>query len=380
MAVKGIYGLQGRSRVRRSGGGSIYTTATGGTISRSGSYKIHAFNSSTNFVVSQVGTAPYNTVEYLIVAGGGAGGLGGAGAGGLLTATGSAITVQTYSIIVGSGGTGALQGEGTSGNSSSFNGITSIGGGYGGYYSGTVNGANGGSGGGAGHATVSTGGTGTVGQGNDGGNNASGTFGGAGGGGASQAGGNSVSGTGGNGGSGSFSIIGGGTGSYYAGGGGGGGGESGGGGDGGIGGIGGGGNGIRQGANGGNGVVNTGGGGGARGYYDNGTGGNGGSGIVIIKYYSPIVAISVYKNTKSTDFCSATGNTNVNIYNSTYTTLANIYGGTGNSSKIYSDSGLTTLAPTGYYGMTNGGSGNTWYAWDASGDGAWTSTGDCGTS
>ena len=63
MAVKGIYGLQGRSRVRRSGGGSVFTTATGGTISRSGSYKIHAFNSSTNFVVSQVGTAPYNSTN-----------------------------------------------------------------------------------------------------------------------------------------------------------------------------------------------------------------------------------------------------------------------------------------------------------------------------
>ena len=86
MAVKGIYSLQGRSRVRRSGGGGggVFTTATGGTISRSGSYKIHAFNSSTNFVVSQVGTAPYNTVEYLIVAGGGAGGIGGGGAGGKL--------------------------------------------------------------------------------------------------------------------------------------------------------------------------------------------------------------------------------------------------------------------------------------------------------
>ena len=111
MAVRGIYSLQGRSRARRSGGGSVFTTATGGTISRSGSYKIHAFNSSTNFVVSQVGTAPYNTVEYLIVAGGGGGGGGitgaGGGAGGLLTATGSAITVQTYSVVVGGGGSGS---------------------------------------------------------------------------------------------------------------------------------------------------------------------------------------------------------------------------------------------------------------------------------
>ena len=104
MAVKGIYSLQGRTRVNRSGG-SVFTTATGGTITTVGDYKIHTFNSSANFVVTQLGTAPNDVVEYLVVAGGGAGGGGitgaGGGAGGFLAGTGSAITVQTYSVVVG---------------------------------------------------------------------------------------------------------------------------------------------------------------------------------------------------------------------------------------------------------------------------------------
>jgi len=87
MAVKGIYSLQGRSRARRSGG-NVFTIATGGTISRSGSYKIHAFNSSNNFVVTSVGSSPYNTFEMVILAGGGGGAAqylgGGGGAGGLI--------------------------------------------------------------------------------------------------------------------------------------------------------------------------------------------------------------------------------------------------------------------------------------------------------
>ena len=129
------------------------------------------------------------------------------------------------------------------------------------------------------------------------------------------------------------------------------------------------------------GTVNKGGGGGGVGSDGNDgiiNGSTGGSGVVIIKYYSPIVAISVYKNGSSGSFCTGTGgnaNTNVNIYNSTYTTLANMY---TNNSSIYSDSGLTTLAPTGYYGMTNGGGGTTWYSWTNGGSSSgWTSTGDC---
>ena len=91
----------------------VYTVATGGTITTVGDYKIHTFLSTDNFVVSQLGTAPNNVVEYLVIAGGGGGsgpcagvGNGGGGAGGYLTNTGLAITAQTYPVVVGSGGSG----------------------------------------------------------------------------------------------------------------------------------------------------------------------------------------------------------------------------------------------------------------------------------
>ena len=94
------------------GSAAVFTVATGGTITTSGDYKIHTFNSSTNFVVSQLGTAPNDVVEYLVVAGGAGGGgcnnstAGGGGAGGLLTNTGLSISVASYVVIVGTGGAG----------------------------------------------------------------------------------------------------------------------------------------------------------------------------------------------------------------------------------------------------------------------------------
>ena len=48
----------------------LHRTATGGTVTTSGDYKIHTFNSTSNFVVSQVSNQSH-TVEYLVVAGGG---------------------------------------------------------------------------------------------------------------------------------------------------------------------------------------------------------------------------------------------------------------------------------------------------------------------
>ena len=50
-----------------------YTTATGGTVTTDGDYKIHTFTTagSTNFVVSNVGSSPNNTIQVLMVAGGG---------------------------------------------------------------------------------------------------------------------------------------------------------------------------------------------------------------------------------------------------------------------------------------------------------------------
>ena len=55
--------------------GPSYVAATGGTESTSGDFKIHVFNSTSNFVVSGVAsTAANNEVSYLVAAGGGGGG------------------------------------------------------------------------------------------------------------------------------------------------------------------------------------------------------------------------------------------------------------------------------------------------------------------
>jgi len=134
-----------------------YVTATGGTITTSGDYKIHTFNSSGTFTVSCAGnTAGSNTVDYMVIAGGGGAGYrlgGGGGAGGFresvpspaawtaspLANPGGALPVsaQGYPITIGAGGTGSgRQGDSTgtansSGAASVFSTITSAGGGSG---------------------------------------------------------------------------------------------------------------------------------------------------------------------------------------------------------------------------------------------------------
>jgi hypothetical protein len=230
--------------------------------------------------------------EYLVVAGGGSGGLsnsGGGGAGGLLTnygGTAISLTIgSTYTATVGGGGatvtTGSTQGNDGSDSVLSGTGIstvTSIGGGGGGTGGGAgASGRSGGSGGGTGY--TGTGGSGTVGQGNDGGSSSSGTpeYGGGGGGGAGAVGSAGTSNSGGNGGNGLSNSI---TGSAttYAGGGGGStdlnNGSAG------SGGTGGGGNGTKDDSV-GNGTDGLGGGGGGR--HTNGNSGAGGSGVVILR-------------------------------------------------------------------------------------------------
>lgn len=107
-------------------------SATGGAIATAGGYRTHTFLSSDSFVLSKQST---DNVEYLIVAGGGSGGLsygGGGGAGGMLygNLTYQQISSGTYSIVVGAGGTSQVNGSNSSGL-----GILSIGGGAGGFYS-----------------------------------------------------------------------------------------------------------------------------------------------------------------------------------------------------------------------------------------------------
>ena len=147
---------------------ALYVTATGGTITTSGDYKIHTFNSSGTFTVSCAGNSVgSNNVEYLIVAGGGGGGAGGganagggAGAGGYRTDTSVSVTAQAYPVTVGGGGAGNVYGSclTTASNSVALS-ITSARGGSGGNGDGhgaRVNGQSGGSGGAA--SGVETGG------------------------------------------------------------------------------------------------------------------------------------------------------------------------------------------------------------------------------
>src|SRR6056300_644799 len=94
--------------------GPTFITATGGTITTSGDYKIHSFTGDGCFVVSSVGNPLGSTqVDYLVVAGGGSGfgkpndnyyG-GGGGAGGYRTnypssCSGLSVSVTTYPITV----------------------------------------------------------------------------------------------------------------------------------------------------------------------------------------------------------------------------------------------------------------------------------------
>ena len=299
----------------------IFLTATGGTETTTGDFKIHTFTSSGCFVVSSLGNSDTVTnggpsnVDYLVVAGGAGGGAsgGGGGAGGYRTtfpspdcnAGSHPVTATTYPITVGAGGSGgpgpATSGRGNAGSNSVFSTITSAGGGGGANHSG-CSGGNGGSGGGGGRDAGNAGGTGNTPpvsppQGNNGGQGP-GSSGGpnsaSGGGGAGSVGvrancGSGGAGPGGAGGNGSSNSISG-TSTTYAGGGGGGSFSN----PAGSGGPGGGGAGGHNtpgsrpvsDKSGSNGTTNTGGGGGggAGGGGSGGNGGTGGSGIVIIRY------------------------------------------------------------------------------------------------
>jgi hypothetical protein len=302
---------------------ATYISATGGTITTSGDYKIHSFTGDGCFVVSTIGNVADNpnggpaVVDYLVVAGGGGGGGGdggGGGAGGFreshstcvsgpytasprATPTGLTLTATTYPVTVGAGGSGAANCTSCAGQGSNsiFSTITSAGGGFGASEPGSPpegpTGKPGGSGGGAGNGgnQQAPGGTGNTPpvsppQGSNGGaaldagplqaNRAGG------GGGGSITGGGTPgqdgnAGAGGNGTTTSIAAAPNG----YSGGGGGGGRSSGG-----SGGPGGGGDGAGGGGTGQTGNSNTGGGGGGAGEGAGSNGGSGGKGIVIIRY------------------------------------------------------------------------------------------------
>jgi len=124
-----------------------FVTATGGTITTCGDYKIHTFTGPGTFTVTCAGSSyGSSTVDYLVVAGGGGGGgnrAGGGGAGGYrasgfgpapLQGTALPVSVTGYPITVGGGGTYGTcwtNNRGSSGNNSVFSTITSAGGGGG---------------------------------------------------------------------------------------------------------------------------------------------------------------------------------------------------------------------------------------------------------
>jgi len=138
-----------------------FITATGGTVTESGDFKIHTFTGPGTFCVSQASTiAAENTVGYLVIAGGASGGVGGSnvtggggGAGGyregkntpidnftgsplIASAPTNAVTISAtaFPITVGAGGAAAGPGDasGNPGSNSIFSTITSHGGGGGG--------------------------------------------------------------------------------------------------------------------------------------------------------------------------------------------------------------------------------------------------------
>jgi len=281
-----------------------FVTATGGTITTSGDFKIHTFTGPGTFCVSNAGNpAGSEAVDYLVVAGaggGGTGGGGGAGAGGYRTTFPSPgcnagafpISATAYPITVGGGGTGGSfpvnPSANTAGSNSIFSTITSAGGGKGGN-DGASDAGTGGSGGGGGQ-TASSGAAGNTPpvsppQGNPGGNAITGSLDNrptGGGGGAGATGTTGVTNIAGGGGAGLSNSI---TGSSvgYAGGGGGG-----------TGSLAnfagstdptfGGGPGGKGTASGTSGTANRGSGGGGGAGSGGGTGGGGGSGIVVIRY------------------------------------------------------------------------------------------------
>ena len=154
-----------------------FIVATGGTVTTvCTNFKVHTFTGPGTFTVCSVGnSAGSETVDYLVIAGGGGSGgqggqaSGGGGAGGYRESPGTAsgsytvsplgvspavalpVTATGFPITVGAGGAGGSAGtdnNGSAGNPSVFSTITSTAGGFGGGNPGPGPGGNGGSGGG----------------------------------------------------------------------------------------------------------------------------------------------------------------------------------------------------------------------------------------
>jgi len=161
-----------------------YIVATGGTVTCCGDYKIHTFTGPGTFTVCSVGNPiGSDTVDYLVVAGGAGGGGNGGGGGGaggfrlsnstcmpapltspLANPTGIPVTAESFPITVGAGGNASPpSNDGDDGSNSVFSTITSsAGGGGGGTAPGQRSGRPGGSAGGGTYVSNTGGGTGNT--------------------------------------------------------------------------------------------------------------------------------------------------------------------------------------------------------------------------
>tara|TARA_R100000963_G_scaffold32377_1_gene24001 strand:+ start:821 stop:2215 length:1395 start_codon:yes stop_codon:yes gene_type:complete len=137
------------------GASFIAATSTGAqTTVTCGNFKTHIFTGPGSLCVSAIGAGPTAIIDYMVIAGGGGGGFGdggGGGAGGfrfansyaapgsnspLAAPTGIPVSITSYPITVGGGGTGGANPNGlaTQGAESIFSTITSTGGGRGSGY------------------------------------------------------------------------------------------------------------------------------------------------------------------------------------------------------------------------------------------------------
>jgi len=116
-----------------------FFNASGGQITSYGDYIVHTFTSSANLNVINIGLSPFNQIDYLIVGGGGGGGrgrgtgvVGGAGGASGVVRTGSITpnpVSSSYSVTIGLGGIGVGSAVTTNpGGTSSFGGIIATGG------------------------------------------------------------------------------------------------------------------------------------------------------------------------------------------------------------------------------------------------------------
>jgi len=152
-----------------------FIVACGGTVTTSGDFKIHTFNSTSTFTVCTAPTPANNNISYMVVAGGGGASEnigGGGGAGGfregktpatpytsspLVAPAGLPVSASTtYPVTVGAGGVGGAFACAANGADSVFSSITSAGGGKSGDSTGggpVATGQAGGSGGGGASGT-----------------------------------------------------------------------------------------------------------------------------------------------------------------------------------------------------------------------------------